>query len=245
PREARRLAQLSDGRLVHGDATSFHELQFQRRRIDYRLRGRPVALAVRAGDVHLHARRTGVHAGRTRRARRTWWSGPRRAARVFRGRFVERRRAVRGAVGHRGCVRAEQQQRGQAGDTPEARRSPDGRWEAYIDNYNLYVRPATLAREAAPPPAGAVPGGGRGGRPAEPPGTELTYDGSEGGAYTLQSVVWSPDSRKIAVDRVTPGYQRFVHYVVSSPADQLQPEQMQRFYEKPGDVLEKREPVLV
>ena len=139
----------------------------------------------------------------------------------------------------------QQQQRGQAGDTPEERRSPDGRWEAYIDNYNLYVRPASIAREVAPPPAGSIPGGGRGGRPAEPMGTALTYDGSEGGAYTLQSVVWSPDSKKIAVYRVTPGYRRLVHYVVSSPADQLQPEQMERVYAKPGDVLETREPVLV
>jgi dipeptidyl aminopeptidase/acylaminoacyl peptidase len=143
------------------------------------------------------------------------------------------------------ALQQQQQQRGQAGDTPDARRSPDGKWEAYVDDYNLYVRLASVAREAAPPPAGAIPAGGRGGRPAEPSGTALTYDGSEGGAYTLQSVAWSPDSKRIAVDRVTPGYQRFVHYVVSSPADQLQPEQMQRFYAKPGDVLEKREPVLI
>src|SRR6185312_16514716 len=32
---------------------------------------------------------------------------------------------------------------------------------------------------------------------------------------------------------------------VSSPADQLQPEQMERVYAKPGDVLETREPVLI
>ena len=80
------------------------------------------------------------------------------------------------------------------------RRSPDGKHEAYIENFNVYVR-ATGARTGAP----------------------LTYDGSEGGAYTLQSITWSPDSEKIAAYRVTPGYRRMVHYVESSPADQLQP----------------------
>ena len=88
-----------------------------------------------------------------------------------------------------------QQQRGaqQAADTM-TRRAPDGQQEAYVQNYNLYVRPV----------------GSR-------TGTALTTDGSEGGAYTLQSVSWSPDSKKLAAYRVTPGYQRIVHYVESSP----------------------------
>ena len=60
--------------------------------------------------------------------------------------------------------------RQQAADTM-TRRAPDGQQEAYVQNYNLYVRPV----------------GSR-------TGTALTSDGSEGGAYTLQSVSWSPDS---------------------------------------------------
>ena len=116
-----------------------------------------------------------------------------------------------------------QQQRGsqQATDTM-TRRAPDGQQEAYIQNYNLYVRPV----------------GSR-------VGTAVTTDGSEGGAYTIQSAAWSPDSKKIAVYRVTPGYRRLVRYVESSPADQLQPKYMERVYAKPGDVLDVREPVLV
>ena len=97
------------------------------------------------------------------------------------------------------------------------RRSPDGQHEAYIENFNVYVR-ATGARTGSP----------------------LTYDGSEGGAYTLQSLAWSPNSAKIAVYRVTPGYRRLVRYVESSPADQLQPKYMERVYAKPGDVLDER-----
>jgi hypothetical protein len=102
------------------------------------------------------------------------------------------------------------------------RRSPDGQHEAYIENFNVYVR-ATGARTGSP----------------------LTYDGSEGGAYTLQSLTWSPNSARIAVYRVTPGYRRLVRYVESSPADQLQPKYMERVYAKPGDVLDERDPVLI
>jgi dipeptidyl aminopeptidase/acylaminoacyl peptidase len=102
------------------------------------------------------------------------------------------------------------------------RRSPDGAHEAYIENFNVFVR-ATGSHTGSP----------------------LTYDGSEGGAYTLQSLVWSPNSAKIAVYRVTPGYRRLVRYVESSPADQLQPKYMERVYAKPGDVLDTRDPVLI
>jgi len=102
------------------------------------------------------------------------------------------------------------------------RRSPDGQHEAYIENFNVHVR-ATGARTGLP----------------------LTYDGSEGGAYTLQSLTWSPNSAKIAVYRVTPGYRRIVRYVESSPTDQLQPKYMERVYAKPGDVLDERDPVLI
>ena len=102
------------------------------------------------------------------------------------------------------------------------RRSPDGQHEAYIENFNVYVR-STGARTGSP----------------------LTFDGSEGGAYTLQSIAWSPSSAKIAVYRVTPGYRRIVRYVESSPADQLQPKYMERVYAKPGDVLDQRDPVLI
>ncbi len=120
-------------------------------------------------------------------------------------------------------ARFQQQQRGAPAPEPDnARRSPDGQREAYIQNFNIYVRPT----------------GSRA-------GVAQTTDGSEGGAYTLQSIAWSPDSKKIAAYRVTPGYRRLVRYVESSPADQLQPKYMERTYAKPGDVLDIREPVLI
>jgi dipeptidyl aminopeptidase/acylaminoacyl peptidase len=101
------------------------------------------------------------------------------------------------------------------------RRSPDGKWEALVQNYNLAVRPV-------------------GGRAV----TLLSSDGSEGDYYDLASAAWSPDSTKIAVYRVRPGYRRYVHYVESSPEDQLQPKSWTLLYAKPGDVLDLQQPVI-
>jgi dipeptidyl aminopeptidase/acylaminoacyl peptidase len=99
--------------------------------------------------------------------------------------------------------------------------SPDGKWEALVSNYNVAIR-------------------GVGSRDV----TRLSTDGSEGDYYVLSSIVWSPDSKKLAAMRVKPGYHREVHYVESSPEDQLQPKHVALAYAKPGDVLDVEQPVL-
>jgi dipeptidyl aminopeptidase/acylaminoacyl peptidase len=101
------------------------------------------------------------------------------------------------------------------------RGSPDGQWQALINNYNLAIR--------------------RNGAHAL---THLSEDGSEANYYDLSSIAWSPDSKKIAVYRVRPGYRREVHYVESSPEDQLQPKHSSLLYAKPGDVLDVEQPVV-
>ncbi len=105
----------------------------------------------------------------------------------------------------------------------DAEPSPDGRWEAYVENYNVYVRPA-----------GAD----------EDDGVPLSADGSEGDYYTEESIEWSPNSGQLVAYRTRPGYRREVKYVISSPTDQLQPRDSVRFYRKPGDLLDRRQPVL-
>jgi hypothetical protein len=105
--------------------------------------------------------------------------------------------------------------------TPRPRLSPDGKWMAFIDNYNVALRPF---------------GGGK--------RVALSTDGSEGNYYDGASIVWSPDSSKVAAYRVRPGYRRLVHYVASSPEDQLQPEHWAMQYAKPGDLLDQEQPVL-
>ncbi len=87
-------------------------------------------------------------------------------------------------------------------------------WEAFIENYNVAVR-----------------------HPGERKRTLLSADGSEGNYYDLASVAWSPDSSRLAAYRIRPGYRRYVHYVESSPEDQLQPRSWTLLYAKPGDTL--------
>jgi len=100
-------------------------------------------------------------------------------------------------------------------------KSPDGKWVALIFNYNLAIYSAD-AKD----------------------GSVLSTDGSEGNYYNARSIVWSPDSSKIAIYRVRPGYKREVRYIESSPEDQVQPKFSSIVYAKPGDVLDLEQPVL-
>src|SRR6185295_8565830 len=72
----------------------------------------------------------------------------------------------------------------------------------------------------------------------------LSMDGSEGNYYTFASINWSPDSKRLIAYRVRPGYRREIHYVESSPTDQLQPKHSTRVYAKPGDALDMAQPIL-
>ena len=107
---------------------------------------------------------------------------------------------VRCAISDSACVRVDTPNRF-GGPRPQGPvLSPDKKWEAVVNNYNIAVRPVG-SREL----------------------TFLSTDGSEGNYYEAQSIAWSPDSTKLAAYRVRPGYRREVHYVESSPEDQLQP----------------------
>jgi len=103
----------------------------------------------------------------------------------------------------------------------EPKTSPDGSWVAFTKNYNVWLRSKDKKVEFP-----------------------LSWEGSEGDYYALQSLVWSPDSKKLAAYRIRPGYHRKIHYVESSPADQLQPKYSTYEYEKPGDVMDSCQPAL-
>ncbi len=114
--------------------------------------------------------------------------------------------------------------------------SPDGRWEALVQNFNVAIRPKPAARvDAEVPQPGAT---------TAPSLTWLSTDGSDGNCYQLPTLAWSPDSMRLAAMRVRPGFRRIVHYVESSPEDQLQPKHSTRFYAKPGDALDVEQPVI-
>ncbi len=99
--------------------------------------------------------------------------------------------------------------------------SPDGKWLAYIQNYNVWVRSKDGSQKFY-----------------------LSLDGSEDNYYAFSTLAWSPDSTHLAADRIRPGYRRLVHYVNPVPGDQLQPESYAMVYPKPGDVLALPQPVL-
>lgn len=103
----------------------------------------------------------------------------------------------------------------------ETRESPDKKWQAFIKNYNVWLR-SVESRDEFP----------------------LSWDGNEGNYYTFESIQWSPDSRKLLAVRIRPGLHRKIQYVESSPADQLQPKYFSLGYTKPGDPLDLQQPVL-
>jgi len=108
----------------------------------------------------------------------------------------------------------------------EPKFSPDGKWEAHVRNFNVYVRRKD-AKDTK-----------------DKEEIALSCDGSEGNFYAQPSIRWSPDSKKLAAYRVRPGYRRVLHYVASSPADQLQPKYSTVDYQKPGDALDIQHPVI-
>lgn len=103
----------------------------------------------------------------------------------------------------------------------ESLSSPDGKWNASIRGYNVYVSPAD----------------GEG-------GFALTLDGNEKSYYDRRSLSWSPDSRKLATLKVNHVEERRIPLIESAPATRKQPILQWRDYAKPGDVLPTAVPVL-
>ncbi len=65
--------------------------------------------------------------------------------------------------------------------------------------------------------------------------TEIRIAGSKEHAFTTHNLAWAPDSKKLVVWKVEAGEQRTVHFIESSPKDQLQPKLHAFNYLKPGD----------
>ena len=98
--------------------------------------------------------------------------------------------------------------------------SPDQKMEAFVRNYNIWVRNRDTSKE-----------------------NRLSWDGSEGDYYSRE-MHWSPDSTKLAAFRTKSGHKRQVHYIQSRPEDQIQPKHSTILYNKPGDVIDVKMPVL-
>ncbi len=98
--------------------------------------------------------------------------------------------------------------------------SPDGKWTAFIREHNLVVRAKESDDEFA-----------------------LTEDGTDEHDYT-PPLVWSPDSRRLVALRRREAEEHIVHFVESSPDDQVQPKLHSHQYLKPGDRIATSAPQL-
>ena len=89
-----------------------------------------------------------------------------------------RRSSLRSTTSHSLCRRRfclREVERPRDAQSQGTRVSPDGKWEAIVNNYNVVVRPSG-SHEL----------------------TFLSTDGSEGNYYEIKSIAWSPDSTKLA-----------------------------------------------
>jgi len=99
-------------------------------------------------------------------------------------------------------------------------KSPDSLWTAFIRDSNAFIRNRKTSEEV-----------------------QLSYEGN-GGHHYSSYMQWSPDSKKLMAYKVIPGEIRMIHFIESSPSDQLQPKLQSREYLKPGDALPQRHPQL-
>ena len=106
--------------------------------------------------------------------------------------------------------------------------SPDKKWEAYVKDNNLYLSPLWDEKEKDKPKEEIA----------------LTMDGTANLRYDGWSIIWSPDSRKLATVKVRDVQERRIPLIESSPSSQKQPILQWCNYAKPGDVLPVYLPVL-
>lgn len=93
--------------------------------------------------------------------------------------------------------------------------SPDGKWEAFMQNGNLFIKSAEKT-------------------------TQLTSDGSRETPYG--SVTWSPDGKYLAGYKIHPVEDSLVHYVLTSVPGTTRGQLVSRPYKQPGDPFTSFEP---
>ena len=101
--------------------------------------------------------------------------------------------------------------------------SPDGKWIAFIFDNNLWIE-ETADKD-------------------KKERVQLSFDGTTNNFYT-NTIVWSPDSRKIASFKRQEAPRRTIPLIESSPTSQIQPILHSRNYYKPGDLIPIQRPAL-
>ena len=98
--------------------------------------------------------------------------------------------------------------------------SPDGRWAAFAKNHDIWLRDVSTGREFP-----------------------LSTDGSADDRYD-GDVHWSPDGSRLVAMQIARGQEREIHFIESSPKEQLQPRLHAVDYLKPGDRIARPRPRL-
>ncbi|MFC1758263.1 DUF885 family protein, partial [Planctomycetota bacterium] len=120
--------------------------------------------------------------------------------------------------------------------------SPDGKWQAFVRDHDLWIREIESKKESPLTQNGSA---------------KLTYskDRTRSRAVELNSneadapstvaqVYWSPDSKLLVAMQTTTAVERLVYLIESSPKFQLQPKLHSYSYFKPGDRLPQSKPHL-
>lgn len=108
--------------------------------------------------------------------------------------------------------------------TASRNQSPNQKWRAVIRDHNVVLESESPDNEDKTIP--------------------LTDNGTEKKYYTNQ-FYWSPDSQYLVALLETPAQSHPVHFVESSPKDQLQPKLHTFEYLKPGDEIRTIQPVMI
>lgn len=134
--------------------------------------------------------------------------------------------------------RAEGRRRGrrrQPAEAMENAASPDGQWRPFAKESNLWLRSSedqsefALTTDASPSNSFR-----RDAQRARAVG--MDYERTDF-PDEIVDVQWSPDSQYLLAFQTTPVEERRVHYIESSPSDQLQPKLQSYPYQKPGDAI--------
>jgi dipeptidyl-peptidase 4 len=118
--------------------------------------------------------------------------------------------------------------------------SPDGKWAAYVDHYNLYVRDAST---------GAVLQLTRDGEAAWDyatplPSSDLMVEQGTQDARQPAAVFWSPDSTRLVTYRIDSRNTGRLTTIQFVPPDQLRPKVYTYAYPLPGESLAQAKPII-
>lgn len=101
--------------------------------------------------------------------------------------------------------------------------SPDGMWEAYVMDYNVWIRPTNRVQ-------------------SRETHYQLSFDGTENDSYG--ELHWAPNSKRLFAIRRERVTTREIMLSNSRPANQLQPSRWWIEYAKPGDRLSQGRPAM-